>query len=96
MKCIPPIGSFGQKKVQVSSSTYLGKGANLLFSASTFNDSGQSLFLEEADSPDTNFGVADGVDKERGYDTFANLIWRDWEFYRGGQQMGKPRPSRVV
>ena len=46
-----------------------------------FNSARSRIWLIwTAVSPDTNFGVADGVDKQRGYDTFANLTWRDWSF----------------
>src|SRR5438874_1493555 len=62
--------SFGEKKAQLASSMYLGHGANLLVSASVFNNSGQTLFFPEYDSPQTLKGVARGVDGERGYHTF--------------------------
>ncbi|MGD0296767.1 MAG: TonB-dependent receptor [Bryobacteraceae bacterium] len=71
-------GSFGEKKVEVSTALYLGKGANLLFSGSVFNDSGQNFYIPQFDSPSMNYGRAIGVDGERGYHTFANLVWRDW------------------
>jgi len=59
---------------------YLGSGANLLVSASAFHNSGQTLYFPEYDSLQTFHGVARDVDGERGYHTFANLIWRDWDF----------------
>jgi outer membrane receptor protein involved in Fe transport len=72
--------SFGERKVSVSSSQYLGRGANLLVSASMFNNAGQSLYFPSFDSPETNHGLAVDMDGEKGYHTFANLIWRDWSF----------------
>jgi len=72
--------SFGERKAQVSSSEYLGKGANLLISASVFNNIGQSLYFPQFDSPETNHGWAVNMDGEKGYHAFANLIWHDWSF----------------
>jgi iron complex outermembrane receptor protein len=67
-------GSFGEKKAGFASSMYLGGGATLLVSASVFNNSGASLRFPGVDSAVT------GVDGEKGYHTFANLIWRNWSF----------------
>jgi len=71
-------GSFGEKKLMVSSSSHLGRGANLLVSASAFHTGGPSLYLAEYDTPDSNHGRAVGMDGERGYHTFANLVWGGW------------------
>jgi len=53
----------GERKLALRSGVYLGHGANLLVSASVFNNTG--------------VGIADG---ERGYHTFAQLIWHNWSF----------------
>ena len=74
------LGSFGEKKVSASTSQYLGHGVNLLVSASVFNNTGQSFFFPEFNSPQTNYGVASGVGGEKGYHTFLNLVWRQWSF----------------
>jgi outer membrane receptor for ferrienterochelin and colicins len=65
-------GSFGERKAQISTSQYLGRGANLLLSASVFNDAGQSLNVPAGRSVDS--------DGDRGYHAFANLIWQGWSF----------------
>lgn len=85
-------GSFGEKKVELSSGMNLGHGANLLVSASVFNNRGQSFYFPRFDSPQTDSGWARGVDGERGYHTFANLIWRNWSFtgYLGSRRKQDP------
>src|SRR6266852_2247776 len=57
-------GSFGEKKVLVASAMNLGHGANLLVSASVFNNGGQSLYFPEFDRPATNLGRAADADGE--------------------------------
>jgi iron complex outermembrane receptor protein len=75
------LDTFGERKVQVSGSEYLGHGVNLLVSASVFNSTGQSLLYFPAfDTPQNNHGLAVNMDGERGYHTFANLIWSNWSF----------------
>ena len=72
--------NFGERKGEVSASKYLGRGANLLVSVSLFNNTGQSLYFPEFDTPETNYGWAIHMDGEKGYHTFANLIWHSWSF----------------
>ena len=66
--------SFGQKKLFLSDSVYLGKGANLLIGGSLFDDAGQTLYVPQFDSPATNNGIATHSDGETGYHAFANLV----------------------
>ena len=66
-------GSRGEKKAIVSASLDLGGGANLLLSGSVFHNRGGPF-----ESP--GLGRAEGADAESGYHTFANLIWRNWNF----------------
>ncbi len=75
------IGSFGEKKVQVTAAGSLGKNAKVLFSGSLFNNSGESpLFFPQFNAPETNNGQAIRMNGEKGYHFFANLVWRNWTF----------------
>jgi outer membrane cobalamin receptor len=73
-------GSFGERKALFSTSQYLGRGVNMLFSTSVFNSGGQDLFFPQFDQPENNNGRAVGVDGERGYHSFLNITWRNWNF----------------
>ncbi len=72
--------SFGEKKAILSSSVELGRGANLLISTSVFNNGGRTLYYPDFDAPETNGGIAERVDAQRGYHTLANLTWGGWSF----------------
>jgi outer membrane receptor for ferrienterochelin and colicins len=80
-------GSYGEKKGIVSASVNLGGGANLLVSASVFNTTGAPVEMPEG-------GLAYGVNGERGYHTFANLVWRRWSFeaYLNSREKQPPEP----
>ena len=68
------LGSFGERRLSVSTSQYLGGGANLLLAASGFYARGRT-------AADGGLGVAaDRVGGEHGYRGFANLVWRNWSF----------------
>lgn len=73
-------GSFGEKKVLLSSSLDLGKGANLLISTSVFNNAGRTFYYPDYDTPENHGGTAHHVDAQKGYHTFANLVWGRWSF----------------
>jgi len=71
--------SLGERKIQASTSVPVRK-ANLLFSASVFNNVGaHQLYFSELDTPQTNYGRAINMDGEKGYHLFADFTWGNWE-----------------
>jgi outer membrane receptor protein involved in Fe transport len=71
-------GSFGEKKGQVVETASLG-GAKVLLSGTVYNNTGESpLFFPQYDTPQNNYGKAIDMNGERGYNFFANLVWRNW------------------
>jgi iron complex outermembrane receptor protein len=79
LRLITDIGSFGEKKGQVTGATSIGKDAQLLFSATVFNDRGESpLYFPQFNTPGTNNGNAIRMDGRKGYHFFSNLVWGNW------------------
>jgi outer membrane receptor for ferrienterochelin and colicins len=73
-------GSLGERKMVASTAVALGQRANLLVSASVFNNAGaHQLYVSELDTAQTNFGRAIDMDGEKGYHAFADLTWGNWE-----------------
>jgi outer membrane receptor for ferrienterochelin and colicins len=68
------LGSYGEKKLQLSTASHLGRGLNLLLSTSAFATGGRQV-----DFPG-GYGPARGVGRERGQHAFATLLWRNWSF----------------
>ncbi len=86
-------GSLGERKLEVSASRPLPHGANLLVSASVFNNAGaHELYFSEYDTPRTNFGRAINMDGEKGYHAFAGLTWRNWELLIAAGDRVKTQP----
>ncbi len=72
-------GSWGAHKGMAAGSFALGRGANLLVSASGFKSSGQNFEFPELGG---QYGGdrAVNMDGEGAYHTFANLTWGAWSF----------------
>jgi len=71
-------GSFGEEKAHISSSIYLGHGANLLLSLSDFDSTGRGITA--APFGDFAGGSTDKVGAEQGYHAFSQLTFRNWNF----------------
>ncbi len=70
-------GAAGAKKAVVAGSAYLGRGANLLLSASGISASGRTAFVENDLNPAAS-AWARRLDAARGYHGFAQLTWGGW------------------
>jgi iron complex outermembrane receptor protein len=85
--------SLGERKASVSSGIELGRGTNLVFSTSVFNNMGaHELYFPEFDRPETNFGRAIDMDGERGYHAFVDLTWGNWEAMMATADRTKTQP----
>jgi len=72
------VGSFGEKKIQLSDTAKLG-GASMLFSGSVLNNAGQSpLYFPQFNTPQNNNGNAVNMNTERGFHFFSSVVWRNW------------------
>ena len=86
-------GSLGERKIEASTSFPLPRGANLLVSASMFNNAGaHQLYFGEMDTPQNNFGRAIDMDDEKGYHAFADLTWHNWEILAVAGDRVKTQP----
>jgi iron complex outermembrane receptor protein len=84
--------TFGEAKLGASASLNLGRGANLLVSASLFHNGGIAFPLDGLPLPAGAVPPVSNADGERGYHTFANLIWHNWSFTAYLNSRGKQPP----
>ena len=73
-------GSGGPQKAMLMSSLNLGRGANLLIEGSGFTGGGHDLVMPQLPNSPASGGIANGVDAQGGYHSFANLEWGAWDF----------------
>jgi outer membrane receptor for ferrienterochelin and colicins len=72
--------SLGLRKAQAMASVDLGKGANLLVEGSGILDGGHDLIIPEYNTPAQNNGIANHLDGQSGYHSYADLTWNSWDF----------------
>jgi outer membrane receptor for ferrienterochelin and colicins len=72
--------SLGLRKVQAMASVDLGKGVNLLVEGSGILDGGHDLVIPAYNTPAQNNGVANHLDGQSGYHSYADLTWGSWDF----------------
>jgi len=75
-------GSWNSYKERASYGKRFDNGLETLLSASFYNSQGHSsLFYPEFNSPATNNGIAENADGEHAYNTFADIIYRDFDIH---------------
>ena len=72
--------SLGMRKVEVTASVDLGKGVNLLVEGSGILDGGHDLVIPSYNTPAQNNGIANHLDGQSGYHSYADLTWGSWDF----------------
>jgi iron complex outermembrane receptor protein len=69
------MGSFGEQKASFSTAFAVGKHGSAILSGSAFRTHGRDVPLS---SPHEELPPARNLGNERGFHTFANLVWKDW------------------
>ena len=86
-------GSEGRSGGQATIDQPLGADARLLLSASRTRSAGGDHYYAEFDSPQTNHGVADGLDGDAHNRLFAKLVFEHWHFELIASQRTKAVPT---
>ncbi len=73
-------GRFGAKRASALFGREFDNGLNLMVSGSWYDASGQDLYFPEFDEPETNNGVAEGMDFERSGGGYATLRYGPFTF----------------
>jgi outer membrane receptor protein involved in Fe transport len=72
-------GSFGETKLIASSEFRFGRTGRGIISASVFHTDGRTVGVSPVNEPGQVQEV-NGVGREQGFHTFANLTWKEWNF----------------
>jgi iron complex outermembrane receptor protein len=86
-------GSFGEKKGRLSYGWHGAGGADLLLSASLYNDPGTDLFFQDFDTPQQNDGVAHHLDYDRAQNALLRGAYQDWTLTAAGSSRIKGIPT---
>jgi outer membrane receptor for ferrienterochelin and colicins len=75
-------GSWNSYKERASYGKRFDNGLETLLSTSFYNSQGHtSLFYPEFNSPATNNGIAENADGDQAYNTFADIIYKDFDIH---------------
>ena len=75
-------GSWNSYKGRASYGKRFDNGLEMLLSGTFYDSQGHSrLFFPEFDSPATNHGIAENADGDQAYNTFVDLIYRNFDIH---------------
>jgi outer membrane receptor for ferrienterochelin and colicins len=75
-------GSWNSYKGRASYGKRFDNGVEMLLSGTFYDSQGHSrLFFPEFNSPATNYGIADNADGDQAYNTFADIIYKDFDIH---------------
>ena len=73
-------GSEDSRRARVTAGNTFDNGIDAMISASTYRSDGDDLYFAEFDDPETNNGIAEGLDDHEAQDLFIKLRYQDWGF----------------
>jgi iron complex outermembrane receptor protein len=86
-------GSFGTYAARALYGRKMQSGVELLVGGAYYRSGGPDLYFSEFDSPQTNGGLAAGLDRDRSGHGFVKLIYQGWTFEGGVQARRKQVPT---
>ncbi len=86
-------GSYGWLKGRATFGTKLPSGLDLFISGNWARANGQDLYYKEYDTPETNFGVAQGLDWDKPRSFFASLSYKGFSLQAYDSRRTKANPT---
>ena len=87
------MGSFGTIRGMLTAGAEIGEDVEFSLSAIAGSNRGEDLYFPEFDAPETNFGMARGLDAERYYGVFTNLSFGALNLAAGYTRRSKDNPT---
>ncbi len=86
-------GTFGAYRARGVYGRKARSGIEWLVAGGYYRTSGPDLYFPEFDAPETNNGIASGLDGDRTADGFAKIAYQDWSLEAGVQGRRKEVPT---
>jgi outer membrane cobalamin receptor len=86
-------GSFGLMRGEATWGTNWGNGWSLMVSGQAERDRGEDFYYSEYDAPQTNFGMARGMDGDKSESVLSQLSYRGFSMNAGVSSRAKTVPT---